>query len=183
VPMNLRKDALAGAAELVLAVENVGSSETDLVATVGKIESSPGASNVISGQAQLTLDLRHPDPVVRTRAFASVRKHAEEIAKRRDLGLVWTDSPSFAETPCDDRLTDVLRRAIMDEGIEPLSLFSGAGHDAITMSNVGPVTMMFVRCRDGISHNPAESIDEPDVEVALRVLRRFLLEVGNTDFG
>ncbi len=183
VPMNLRKDALAGAAELVLAVENVGGSETDLVATVGKLESSPGASNVISGQAQLTLDLRHPDPVVRARAFASVRKHAEEIAKRRDLGLVWTDSPSFAETPCDDRLTDVLRRAIMDEGIEPLSLFSGAGHDAITMSNVGPVTMMFVRCRDGISHNPAESIDEPDVEVTVRVLRRFLLDAGDTDFG
>ena len=183
VPMNLRKDALAGAAELVLAVEAIGTSESDLVATVGKLESSPGASNVISGYAHLTLDLRHPDPVVRTRAFTSVRAAAEAIAERRKLGLVWTDSPSFAETPCDARLTDLLRTAIAEEGIEPLSLFSGAGHDVITMANVGPVTMMFVRCRDGISHNPAESIEEPDVEVALRVLLRFLLNVDDTDFG
>ncbi len=178
VPMTLRHDALAGAAELVLAVEAIGGSEPDLVATVGKLESSPGASNVIPGLAHLTLDLRHPDAVVRERAFARVREEAGEIAGRRSLALDWVDSPGFAETLCDARLTEQLRTAIAEEGIEPLSLFSGAGHDAITMSHLGPVTMMFVRCRDGISHNPAESIDRPDVEVALRVLLRFVLDVG-----
>lgn len=183
VPMTLRRDALSGAAELVLAVETIGGSEPDLVATVGKLESSPGASNVISGHANLKLDLRHPDPVVRTRAFASIRERAGEIASRRKLELHWTNSPSFTETPCDAGLTQTLRTAIAGEGIEPLSLFSGAGHDAITMSNIGPVTMMFVRCRDGISHNPAESIDEPDVEVALRVLLRFLLDVVDNRSG
>ncbi len=179
VPMTLRQDALAGAAELVLAVESIGGSETDLVATVGRLESSPGASNVIPGHAHLTLDLRHPESLVRERAFSQVRAQAEAIARRRGLAVEWTDSPSFAETPCDAYLTEKLRTAIAEEGIEPLSLFSGAGHDAITMSRLGPVTMMFVRCRDGISHNPAESIDERDVDVALRVLLRLLLDVND----
>ncbi|MBA2468069.1 MAG: allantoate amidohydrolase [Chloroflexia bacterium] len=178
VPMALRRDALAGAAELVLAVEAVGASETDLVATVGTLECSPGASNVIPGHAHLTLDLRHPDSTIRERAYAGVRAQAEAIAERRSLDLDWTDSPSFAETVCDARLTKTLREAIAGEGIEPLSLFSGAGHDAITMANICPVTMLFVRCRDGISHNPAESIDEVDVEAALRVLERFLFAVA-----
>lgn len=181
VPMKGRKDALAGAAELVLAVERVGGSEPDLVATVGTLETSPGASNVIPGQAHLTLDLRHPDPAVRAQAFASVRAEAEAIARRRNLGLAWSELPSFPETRCDDHLTGVLRDAVAREGVEPLSLFSGAGHDAVAMANVCPVTMMFVRCRDGISHNPAESIDEPDVEVALRVLLRFLLSLAARD--
>ncbi len=183
VPMTLRHDALAGAAELVLAVETIGGSKTDLVATVGKLESAPGASNVIPGHAHLTLDLRHPDGAVRSRAFALVRERAESIAARRGLALDWTDSPSFAETPCDPALTDRLLGAIVAEGIAPLSLFSGAGHDAITMSRLGPVTMLFVRCRDGISHNPAESIEEPDVEVAMNVLLRFLLDLAGANQG
>jgi len=175
VPMALRRDALAGAAELVLAVERIGASERDLVATVGTLECSPGASNVIPGRVYMTLDLRHPEPGVREQAYAGVHAQAEEIAGRRALDLDWSDSPSFAETVCDAHVTETLREAIAGEGIDPLSLFSGAGHDAITMANICPVTMLFVRCRDGISHNPAESIDEADVEAVLRVLERFLL--------
>ncbi len=183
VPMTLRRDALAGAAELVLAVEAIGGSEMNLVATVGKLESAPGASNVIPGHAHLTLDLRHPDGAVRRRAYDMVRDRAESIAGRRGLALEWSDSPGFAETPCDPDLTERLRGAIEAEGAAPLSLFSGAGHDAITMSRLGPVTMLFVRCRDGISHNPAESIDEPDVETALNVLHRFLLGLADRQPG
>lgn len=174
VPMALRRDALAGAAELVLAVEAIGRSAPDLVATVGQLACLPGASNVIPGQVELTLDLRHPDPDVRQQAFTAVREQAEKNATRRGLALEWDDSPSFPETACDPSLTGLLRDAIAAEGIEPISLFSGAGHDAIAMANVSPVTMLFVRCRDGISHNPAESVDEADVEVALRVLSRFI---------
>jgi len=183
VPMTSRKDALAGAAELVLAVEAVGASEPDLVATVGQLECAPGASNVIPGQARLTLDLRHPNPGLRERAFAAIRTEAETIAARRGLVLDWSDSPSFPETMCDAHLTDLLRAAIEAEGIEPLSLFSGAGHDAVTMATIAPVTMLFVRCRDGISHNPSESIEEADVAVALRVLERFLLTLRSHSEG
>ena len=174
VPMTLRKDALVGAAEFVLAVEAVGSSVPNLVATVGKLDVAPGASNVIAGNAEVSLDLRHPDGDLRSRATGELRARAADIAKRRGLDLQWTDMPSFHETPCDPALTGLLREAILAEGIEPIALFSGAGHDAITISRIAPVTMMFVRCKDGISHNPAELIVESDVEVAMRVLNRFL---------
>jgi allantoate deiminase len=174
VPMTLRKDALVGAAEFVLAVEAVGGSVPNLVATVGKLEVAPGASNVIAGEAEVSLDLRHPDRDVRDRAIEKLRSLAADIAKRRGLDVQWIDMPSFQETPCDPALTGLLREAIQAEGFEPIGLFSGAGHDAITMSRIAPVTMMFVRCKDGISHNPAESIVVSDVEVAMRVLNRLL---------
>ena len=178
VPMTLRRDALAGAADLVLAIEQIGNATPDLVATVGKLDLAPGASNVIPGRVELTLDLRHPDPEMRSTAIGSVRERLQQIVERRELVPEWVDSPSFSETTCDSGLTDLLRAAIAAEGVEPLSLFSGAGHDAITLANITPVTMMFVRCKDGISHNPAESIMEDDVEVALHVLNRFLSTIG-----
>lgn len=177
VPMTLRRDALAGAAELVLGIEQIGSSAPGLVATVGKLDVAPGASNVIAGRVELSLDLRHPDPEVRSGAVGEVRDQLEEIAARRGLQADWIESPSFSETACDPGLSELLREAIAAEGVEPLSLFSGAGHDAITLATIAPVTMMFVRCKDGISHNPAESITEDDVGVALRVLNRFLTAV------
>lgn len=178
VPMPLRRDALAAGAELVLAVERIGRSVPNLVATIGELDVSPGASNVIAGRVDMTLDLRHPDPGIRDTAFGEIRSAAEEIAKRRKLDLVWADTPGFAETPCDSVLTGLLTSAIEAEGIEAIDLFSGAGHDAVTMATVAPVTMMFVRCLDGVSHNPAESIVIYDVEVALRVLDRFLMSIA-----
>jgi allantoate deiminase len=174
VPMTHRRDALAGAAEVVLAIEAVGRDNPNLVATVGKLDIAPGASNVIPGDAHLTLDLRHPDPGTRAGAIAAIREQAVAIAASRGLILDWSDAPSFAETPCDPGLTSLLDDAIRAEGLEAIRLFSGAGHDAVTLAHIAPVAMLFVRCRDGISHNPAESIVKDDVAVALRVLARFL---------
>ncbi len=178
VPMTLRRDALVGAAELVLAIEQIGRSVPDLVATVGKLDVEPGASNVIAGRIELTLDLRHPDPKARSLANLDVRDRLQEIVSRRGLVSEWIDSPGFSDTACDPTLTDLLRDAIAAEGSEPISLFSSAGHDAITLATITPVTMMFVRCMNGISHNPAELIVEDDIEVALRVLNRFLVTVA-----
>lgn len=174
VPMRLRRDALAAAAELLLEVERVGLSQDGLVATVGQLAVEPGASNVIAGRTDLTLDLRHPEPGVRERAVNELRDAAEAIAQRRSVELVWTDTGGFRETKCDAGLNHLLREAIVDQGIEPLHVFSGAGHDAVSMAEITPVTMLFVRCKDGISHNPLESITTEDVAVALRVLDGFL---------
>ena len=109
---------------------------------------------------------------------AAIRDQVAAVAARRSLDLEWVDLPSFAETTCDPALSRALEVAIEAEGIEPMRIFSGAGHDAIAMSRVAPVSMLFVRCRDGISHNPLESIVVKDVEVALRVLDRFLRAIG-----
>lgn len=174
IPMPLRRDALPASAELILAVENIGRSVEGLVATVGKLDVEPGASNVVAGHTRQTLDLRHPDPGIRARVVNELKQAAREIGERRSIEATWHDAPGFEETPCDPDLSQILRDAIEAQGIAHVELFSGAGHDAVTMAAIAPVTMMFVRCKDGVSHNPAESITVDDVAIATAVLDRFL---------
>src|SRR4051794_4566710 len=171
VPMGLRRDALAGAAELVLAVEGQARATPGLVATVGRLSVSPGGANVIPGRVELTIDVRHATDAEREGAVARLQGAAAALAARRGLELSWTarghDAVSF---PPD--LTEPLARAIQACGVPLRRLPSGAGHDAALLAHLGPAAMLFVRCRGGISHNPAESVEEADVAVALDVLSR-----------
>ena len=164
VPMSLRHDALCAGAEFVLAVETVARSLPGLVATVGQVSVHPGASNVIPGQVTLSLDVRHQDDTVREQANRQLEERAREIGTTRHVSAV----------PCAPHLAELLSQAIEEIGYPTLSLPSGAGHDAATMSELTDIAMLFVRCRGGISHNPAESATVEDVEVAIKVLERFL---------
>lgn len=178
VPMTMRRDALAAAAELVLAIEAVGRETPGLVATVGQLAVSPGASNVIPGAVEATLDLRHADAAVRGRAYAAIQARSREIAQRRGVEIGWTTVAGYEATPSDPRLMRLLAAAIAAEGVRPRELTSGAGHDAISLATIAPVVMLFVRCEGGISHNPAEAVDVADVAVAIRVLDGFLRRVA-----
>jgi allantoate deiminase len=169
VPMNLRHDALAGAAELVLAAENCG-----VLATVGKIEAAPGASNVIPGKVSLTLDVRDQKDSRRISAVKALQKKAKTIAKRRGLKLIWQLVQQTAAVHCDKTLTQIFSKCDAQRGLKTLKLPSGAGHDAAALSAICPVAMLFVRCKDGISHNPAESVKTADVRVAIEVLADFV---------
>jgi allantoate deiminase len=173
VPMNLRHDALAGAAELVLATERSG-----VTATVGKLEVAPGASNVIPGQAVLTLDVRHQNDARRLAAVKSLQAKAHAIAKRRGLKLLWQPIQENGAVQCDKTLTQIFSQCVAHRGLKALSLPSGAGHDAVVLSRICPVAMLFVRCKSGISHNPAESVKSADVRVAIEVLADFLIQVA-----
>lgn len=175
VPMNLRHDALAGAAELVLAAERCG-----VTATVGKLEVEPGASNVIPGKVLLTLDIRDQNDSRRLAAVHSLRTKAKAIVKRRGLKLVWTLVQQTAAVQCDKKLTQVFSKCVARCGFEVLKLPSGAGHDAAALSAICPVTMLFVRCKGGISHNPSESVKPVDVVVAIQVLSDFVAELGRS---
>ncbi len=179
-PMIGRRDALAGAAEIVLAAERVALATAGLVATVGVIDARPGAMNVIPGRVSLSVDVRHPDDVVLAAAMAELRDDVAAVCARR--GLCVDETVLFAEAavPCDASLRAVLGRAIRAEGMPVRELPSGAGHDAAALCAIGPVSMLFLRCAGGVSHNPAESVDEPDVAVALDVLERAILELGAT---
>jgi allantoate deiminase len=172
IPMTLRRDALAGAAELVLAIEQAARSEPGLVATVGRVDVASGASNVVPGRVALTLDLRHADDAIRGRAREEIVSRSQEIAGRRGLEVAWEtlrDTPSVAmSTP----LSALLQRAASDLGLEAPLLVSGAGHDAAVVAGVTPAAMLFVRCAGGISHSPDELVTEADVAVALEVLER-----------
>ncbi len=170
LPMDARHDALAAAAEAVLAVERRGRSEPGLVATVGALALSPNVGNVVPGEVRMLLDLRHADDGVRRRAAAEVRADVEGIAAARGVDAAWTtryDTPAVVlDTTLRARLADALRV----QGIPARDLASGAGHDAVVLSRICPAAMLFVRCAGGISHDPRESVSEEDVAVALDVL-------------
>ena len=174
VSMALRRDALPAAAEFVLAVERIARQTPDLVATVGQLVVSPGASNVIPGLVQLTLDVRHPDDSVRGNALNDLAAIAGEIAISRSLQLAWDVRMEQPATACDASLTAMLAEAVDASNIPVIRLPSGAGHDAVAMAGVVPVAMLFVRCAGGISHHPTESVTTGDVAVTIAVLDRFL---------
>ncbi len=173
-PMNLRHDALAGAAEWIGAVEREAVAGRDLVATVGRIDARPGAGNVIAGSTAMSLDVRHVDDAVRAGAVAHLLDCAQQIAARR--GLTFTselrlDQPA---APMDAGLTEVLAQAVRAGGYSDHRMPSGAGHDAMIMAKQMPVAMLFLRSPGGISHHPDESVLAQDVAAALATGEHFL---------
>ncbi|HEX4507870.1 MAG TPA: allantoate amidohydrolase [Alphaproteobacteria bacterium] len=174
VPMTARKDALAAAAECVLAVETRCAGEQGLVGTVGRIEARPGAINVIPGHAVFTIDVRAPEDEQRVQAADDVLRQLDAIAAKRGVTLTARKIYDMAATPCAPWLMGQIDGAIADQGITPFHLPSGAGHDGMAMIAVADIGMIFLRCEKGISHNPAEAITVDDAETGARVLLRFI---------
>jgi allantoate deiminase len=174
VPMGLRRDALAAAAECILAVEKIATGHPELVATVGRIEAKPGAINVIPGEAQFTVDVRAPQDELRGQAVAAVRSSVKEIAQRRKVEPNIETLQDFGSSACAPWLMRQLERAVEAQGVRVRRLPSGAGHDGMAIKALADIAMLFVRCKGGISHNPAESITEADAEIATSVLFHFI---------
>lgn len=170
VPMLLRRDALVAAARFIVAVQETARTVEGLVATVGQIQALPGASNAIPGRAVLSLDLRHMDEAARRGAIAALSEQAAQIAERERVGLRWTEITDTPATPCSPRIMAALSASAQALGVPSKSLASGAGHDAVMIARIAPVGMLFVRCKDGISHNPAEYCSPVDAETAADVL-------------
>ena len=174
VPMDLRYDALVAASEAVIAVERICGDIPGAVGTVGVLRTMPGAVNVIPGVVEFSVDVRAGSDGLRRRAVRRIDEAFAAIEKRR--GVLF-DSATTHETraaECSPWLMRCLGRAIEAEGLEVRELPSGAGHDAMAMAHLTPVAMLFVRCKEGISHHPAESMTEADAEVAAQVMLRFL---------
>jgi len=175
VPMTGRRDALAAAAEMVLAVERRCGAGGTLVGTVGQLMVRNGAANVIPGHVELTLDVRSGNDNVRLEALAELQRICRHIAARRRCELTWEEYYAAAAAPCDAGLQGQLARSIEAHGIVLRSLPSGAGHDAIAMAAAAPIAMLFVRCGNGgISHHPDEILAVEDAELATAVLLHFL---------
>ena len=174
VPMGGRRDALTAAAECVLAVERRCTAEPDLVGTVGRLETEPGAVNVIPGCVRFSIDIRAPEDAQRRRAVGDVAAEIEAIGRRRHVDIELTKVHELDAAPCAPWLMEQVDRAIAAEGVQPFRLPSGAGHDGMAMVALTDVAMIFVRCAGGISHNPAEAITVADAELGARVLLRFI---------
>src|SRR4030095_2576136 len=127
----------------------------------------PGASNVIPGVVELTLDVRHQNDALRKSANDTLRTAGTLLARRRGVACEFDTVQESNAVPCDTRLQDVLKEAIRARGLAVCELPSGAGHDAVALAALCPVAMLFVRCRGGVSHHPDEFASDEDIAVAL----------------
>ena len=175
VPMGLRRDALAGAAEMILAIERIAAQTDDLIATVGTIDVAPGARNVIPGSASFSIDIRSPSDDIRKESFAAIEGALRAIAKSRRLDITTEQIYDAGAVACSPDMMDLFEAAIVKSGIKPYRLPSGAGHDGLAMAALCPIAMLFVRCKGGLSHHPDELISSEDAKIAIKVLRDFLI--------
>jgi len=175
VPMALRRDALAGAAECIVAIEEFcKADQAGLVGTVGSIDAMPGATNVIPGRVSFTIDVRAPSDAQRKLAVAGIVRKIEAIAKRRQLTLQLDITHENRTVPCATWLKGQVADAVAAEGFAVFELPSGAGHDGMAMIDIADVGMIFVRCRGGVSHHPDEHVEVADADAGARVLLRLI---------
>jgi allantoate deiminase len=174
--MNLRNDALSAAAEFILATEKYAATpKNNLVATVGKISIPNAASNVIPGTVTISVDLRSDDDEYLSSAYEALYALCEKICFKRKLYFEWKLIQESKAVVCDEKMNAILAQCIADAGHEVISIISGAGHDAVPISKVAPVAMLFVKCAKGISHSPLEHVEVEDIAAALEVAENFML--------
>jgi beta-ureidopropionase / N-carbamoyl-L-amino-acid hydrolase len=179
-PMQRRKDALLGASRMVQAVNRIGLANLPYAcATVGMIQSSPNSRNVIPGKVFFTVDFRHPDAEVLKRMGEAAKAEFEAIAAEIGLGLdfkeIWYSPPvKFA-----DECVAAVGKAAEELGFSNRAIISGAGHDAVYLSRVAPTGMIFVPCKDGISHNEIEDAKQDELAAGCDVLLRAIIERAN----
>ncbi len=186
-PMHLRNDALAGAAEWIIAVEKAADvaagASKGLVATVGVLGVKPGAVNCIAGEARLSLDVRHAADEIREGAVKDLLQRAQELAERRELRVtskMLLDQPAVA---MDGFLVRQIAEAMRKVGCEPHRMVSGAGHDAMILAEQVPAAMIFLRTPGGVSHDPSETVQPADIAKAIACGMQLLEQLaGSREF-
>jgi allantoate deiminase len=170
LPMAGRRDALVGAAAIVSEVNAMGRNTDDLRATVGALTVEPNVVNAVPRAVRLTAEFRSPDDATREGAGERLHRFAQELAVRQNLEIECTRTYAQVAQPCDRELSVHLAQAAVTAGARGLSLPSGATHDASAMADLCPIAMLFVRCRDGVSHKPEEFASPDDMALAISTL-------------
>lgn len=181
-PMNLRHDALCGASKIILGIEEIASmqEEPPVVGTVGVVEVTPGAMNVIPGAVKLGVDIRSISKVARNSVVTLVKEFIDITAEKRELSYTIETIAQDHPVEMHPAMIREIEEAVKSVGVEYMTMPSGAGHDAMHWAEAIPTGMIFIPCRDGISHNPAEFAEMDDIvtgaEVLDKVLRKLSLE-------
>ena len=175
VPMDMRKDALCCAADFITKAEKYGLENKDsLVVTVGKLHIPNAASNVIPGEVICSLDVRSADEKVLESATKFLHEMCLSVAGERKIKTAWRLIQHTGAVNCDEDLNRLLAQSIDESGEEVMTLVSGAGHDAVPVAAVAPVAILFVRCFEGISHNPLEDVELEDIRAAIEISEKFI---------
>lgn len=178
LPMHLRNDALAAAAEMILTVEKNARSTAGLVATVGHLTVEPGAVNAVPEAVRFTIDVRSPVDRTRRAGIRQIDRDIRAIARRRQIAISSEETYDAGAATCDRRFIQHLTAAADRVAGGAIGLPSGAGHDGLALQHLCPIGMLFVRCKDGITHHPDEHVTPEDMETATRVLIEFLQRVS-----
>lgn len=170
-PMDLRRDPMAGAAEIITGVINTARRMgRPAVTTVGRIIAEPNLPPAVPEKVSFTVDARHPDPAQRAILYARHEALMREVAARHDLEISWTIIGDHDPSPCDPELVALLEESAKAQGIPYMPIPSGAAHDAQQMAAVARIAMIFVRSKDGRSHTPAEFTSVADATAGIEVL-------------
>ena len=179
-PMNLRHDALCGASKIILGIEEIASMQEvpPVVGTVGVVEVMPSAINVIPGSVKLGVDIRSISEVARNSVVTLVKEFIDITAEKR--GLSYTIEPIAQDHPVAMHpvMIQEIEEAVKSVGVEYMTMPSGAGHDAMHWANVVPTGMIFIPCREGISHNPAEFAEMDDIVIGVHVLEKLIKRIS-----
>lgn len=180
-PMQLRKDALCAASELILAIEQRAKAcEDDRVATVGEIGVRPGAVNVIAGNVVISLDVRSQFDDKRDELIEAIAFDADSIAAKRNVKVEWQWHHKATAVPCADKFQAIFADACSDVELPKFYLPSGAGHDAMAIADVCDVGMLFIRSPRGLSHHPDEAVIPEDILDAFAVMRHAISRYGDS---
>ena len=183
-PMHLRKDALVGAAEVVSAVNRIAHQhQPHACGTVGCLNLHPGSRNVIPGQVNMTIDLRHLHADKLQAMVDEVRAVIEDSAARHGLTFELTPTADFPPLDFHPTCVNAVREAAQALGLSHMDIVSGAGHDAIFVAELGPAGMIFVPCEGGISHNEIENAAPDDLAAGCAVLLRAMVNAAQGDLA
>ncbi|MGG1658495.1 allantoate amidohydrolase [Brevibacillus sp. NRS-1366] len=177
VPITMRKDALVAASEMILAIERIGQKYQNLVVTVGKLSVHPGASNVIPGVVEGTLDIRHIDNQVKEAALTHIMEECQGIWQRRGLVGEFCKIMESPAVSCSDKMINAIEAVLVENGMKPIQIVSGAGHDAMAVASITDIGMIFVRCKDGVSHHPDEFVTMEDMGTGASILLNVVLKL------
>ena len=177
-PMELRKDSLTAAAEIILIIEKEASNTEDAVGTVGRIEAFPGGVNIIPGKVEFTIDLRDLSAEVGKELEDRIMKQAIEVCKKRGVEIEFEELQRVPPAPCDPEIISMMEKGCQGIDIPVFKLPSGAGHDAMQIINICPIGMIFVRSKDGISHHPDEWSSYEDCSKGAELLYETVLKLA-----
>jgi allantoate deiminase len=177
-PMNLRRDALTGAAEWIGMVEQEARSVNGLFATVEKVEVFPGSTGVIPSNVTMSVDMRHPSDKALNGTIARLLEKARHVAQKRRLRFDFHRNLDHQAVPMHDGLMHIAERALRLAGCPSSRMVSGYGHDAMILAEKIPSALIFIRTPDGLSQNPGIRMNAPDIDLALASGLHFLREVN-----
>ena len=174
IPMKLRKDAGAAMAEIIYKSTKLAEELGEMVLTFGKMSVTPGAVNVIPGEAEFTIDIRAMKNTILVDTIEKIENIIKEIVERKGMSYSIQMTNEIMETACSPSVMEALEKSFIRQNIPVFKLPSGAGHDAQEMANIAEMGMLFVRCVDGISHNPIEDVREKDLDIAGNIIMDYI---------